>query len=110
MRKTAICAAAAVLWALAAAGLPAAEPLSFEVASIKRAAPQTGGRATVRMGGGAGRIDYANVSLKDVLKFAYNVRAFQINAPSWMDSERYDILAKIPEGVSRNLSRGCSRH
>jgi uncharacterized protein (TIGR03435 family) len=76
-------------------------PPSFEVASIKPAAPQEAGRVMVRMGGDAGRVDYANVSLKDVLARAYNVKRYQISGPSWMDGERYDITAKVPEGVPK---------
>ncbi len=74
-------------------------PPAFEVASIKAAAPQEQGRMMVRMGGDPGRVDYANVSLKDVLARAYNVKRFQISGPSWLDSERYDITAKVPDGV-----------
>jgi uncharacterized protein (TIGR03435 family) len=74
-------------------------PTAFEVASIKQAAPQTDGRIMVRMGGDPGRVDYANVSLKNVMARAYKVKQYQINGPSWLDSERYDITAKVPDGV-----------
>ena len=76
-------------------------PPAFEVASIKPAAPQPMGRVMVRMGGDAGRVDYANVSLKDVLARAYNVKRYQITGPSWLDSERFDITAKVPDGVPK---------
>jgi len=75
---------------------------SFEVASIKPAAPMTDGRVMIRMGGDPGRINYTNVSLKQVLTRAYRVRPHQIQGPSWLDSERWDIIAKIPEGVSQD--------
>lgn len=76
-----------------------ATPPAFEVASIKAAAPQTQGRMMVRMGGDPGRVDYANVSLKDVLARAFEVKRFQVHGPAWLDSERYDITAKVPDGV-----------
>jgi uncharacterized protein (TIGR03435 family) len=76
-------------------------PPAFEVASIKPAAPQPMGRMMVRMGGDAGRVDYTNVSLKDVLARAYNVKRYQITGPSWLDGERYDITAKVPDGVPK---------
>jgi uncharacterized protein (TIGR03435 family) len=76
-------------------------PPAFEVASVKQAAPQTDGRMFVRMGGDAGRVDYANVSLKQVLGKAYDVKSYQITGPSWLDSERYDIIAKVPDGVPK---------
>ncbi len=80
---------------------PAQEkPPAFEVASVKPAAPQPQGRMMVRMGGDAGRVDYSNVSLKDVLARAYGVKRYQINGPGWLESERYDITAKVPDGVN----------
>src|SRR4051812_45509407 len=75
-------------------------PPAFEVASIKQAAPQQMGRMMVRMGGDPGRVDYANVSLKDVLARAYGVNQYQVSGPAWLDSERYDITAKVPDGVN----------
>src|SRR3954447_23523620 len=91
--------AGASLIVLTSCALLAQTPPAFEVASIKQAAPQGEGRMMVRMGGDAGRVDYANVSLKDVLARAYRVKRNQITGPSWLDSERYDITAKVPEGV-----------
>src|SRR5947209_12153437 len=88
------------LFALTSCAAFAQAPPSFEVASIKQAAPQQMGRQMVRMGGDAGRVDYANVSLKDVLARAYGVNAYQVSGPSWLDTERYDIAAKVPEGVA----------
>jgi uncharacterized protein (TIGR03435 family) len=85
----------------ACAAFSQGNPPAFEVASIKPAAPQAMGRMMVRMGGDAGRVDYANVSLKDVLARAYDVKRYQIVGPSWLDSERYDITAKVPDGVPK---------
>ena len=78
-----------------------AAPPAFEVASVKPAAPQTDGRVMIRMGGDAGQVDYTNVSLKQVLAKAYDVKSYQITGPSWLDSERYDIVAKVPDGVAK---------
>lgn len=74
---------------------------AFEVASIKPAAPMERGKMMVGFGGDAGRVTYTNVSLKDVVARAYEVKPYQVSGPSWMDSERYDITAKIPDGVPR---------
>jgi uncharacterized protein (TIGR03435 family) len=54
----------------------------------------------VSMGTDPGRVNYRNVCLKDVLQRAYGVRRGQISGPSWLDSDRFDIIAKVPEGVS----------
>jgi uncharacterized protein (TIGR03435 family) len=90
-----------VFAAYAAFGQTAANPPAFEVASIKPAVPQTPGRISVMMGGDPGRVNYTNVTLKNVLMRAYNVKGYQISGPGWLDSERYDIVAKVPDGVPK---------
>jgi uncharacterized protein (TIGR03435 family) len=88
--------AAAAAFAQTAPALP-----SFEVASVKPAPPPTDGRMMVRMGGDPGRVDYSNVSLKDLLSRAYEVKRFQISGPSWLETERFDVTAKVPDGTPR---------
>jgi uncharacterized protein (TIGR03435 family) len=82
-------------------GQTAPVPPAFEVASVKPAAPQQPGRMITGMGGDAGRVTYTNATLKNVLMRAYDVKIYQITGPSWLDSERYDINAKVPDGVSK---------
>ena len=74
---------------------------SFEVASVKPAPPPTDGRMMVRMGGDPGRVDYTNVSLKDLLSRAYEVKRYQVSGPSWMETERFDVTAKVPDGTPK---------
>ena len=79
---------------------------SFEVASVKPAAPITGNFIRVGMRGGPGtpdpgQITYTNVTVKNVLTIAYGVKSFQISGPGWLDSERYDIVAKLPRGATK---------
>jgi uncharacterized protein (TIGR03435 family) len=99
MKKTVAGIGAAILASCGLFGQTA--PPVFEVASVKPAAPQTDGRVMIRMGGDAGQVDYTNVSLKQVLAKAYDVKSYQITGPSWLDSERYDIVAKVPDGVAK---------
>jgi hypothetical protein len=65
-------------WLLLVAGAAfcqtAADVPAFEVASVKQAAPITGNRIMVRMGGDPSRVDYANVSLKDVVARACGIK------------------------------------
>jgi len=82
---------------------------AFEVASIKQAAPMIGGRIMVRMGGDPSRVDYSNVTLKDVLARAYNLKRRQVHGPDWLDSERFDIVAKVPDGISEDKIPSCCR-
>ena len=88
-------------WAQTAENSPA-----FEVASVKPAAPITGNFIRVGMRGGPGssdpgQITYNNVTVKDVVMNAYGVKRFQISGPGWLDSERYDIVAKLPRGATK---------
>ena len=85
----------------AALGQTPQPPPAFEVASVKPAAPQTAGRMMAGMGGDAGRVNYTNVPLKNVLMRAYGVKIYQIAGPAWLDDERYDIVAKVPDGVPK---------
>jgi uncharacterized protein (TIGR03435 family) len=79
---------------------------AFEVASVKPAAPISGNMIRVMMRGGPGtpdpgQITYTNVTVKNVLMNAYGVKGFQISGPGWLDSERYDIVAKLPRGATK---------
>lgn len=79
---------------LASSALPqtAASP-SFEVASIKPSAPDARG-VFIQPGPGGG-IRITNMSLKDMIGFAWSVQPFQITGgPSWLDNLRFDIVAK----------------
>jgi uncharacterized protein (TIGR03435 family) len=90
------------LSSLAGAQEPAAKALpQFEVATIKRSAPITDGRMRIAMGGDPGRINYQGLPLRMILAGAFDVKDYQISGPDWLDSERFDVMAKIPEGVSR---------
>ena len=55
--------------------------------------------------GDPGRIDYSNVTLKMVLAQAYGVRGDQIQAPDWLNTERFDITAKLnPKATKEEFS------
>ncbi len=89
---------------------------SFEVASIKPAAPPAtsmgpggGMRMMMRVGirGGPGtddpgQITYSGMSMRNLLVNAYGVKTYQISGPSWIDSERFDIVAKLPTGATKD--------
>jgi uncharacterized protein (TIGR03435 family) len=79
-----------------------AQAPAFEAASVKpSASPSRGG---MRGGPGTadpGRIAYTNVTLRAVLLRAYGVKTYQLAGPDWLGSARYDILAMLPPGASR---------
>jgi uncharacterized protein (TIGR03435 family) len=89
------------LFAQAPAAVPGGPKLEFEVASIKPAAPMTGGMFRIGMRVDAGRMDYENVSMKDCVRTAYRLKDYQISGPDWMATTRFDITAKLPEGGTK---------
>jgi len=79
----------------------AQERHEFEVASVK---PYSVSQADASVTLGA-RVDGAQVrmvglTMRDLLASAYRVKVYQIVAPDWVSTERYDINAKLPSGVS----------
>ena len=98
--------AAVVLAAGVAMGQTAAAGPAFEVASVKAAAPLDrgqllSGQMHVGMKIDAARVDIGSLSLADLIRVAYRVKSYQVSGPDWMASERFDVLAKLPEGASR---------
>jgi len=88
-----------VLTLLLAAPWPVFGQIAFEVASIKPAPPQELGRTSVRRSTDKARLNYMNVSLMDLVTDAYRVQPREVVGPDWLDSVRYDVLAKLPEGA-----------
>ena len=67
--------------------------LTFEVASIKPADPDTPGSQIRFMPGGGLRM--TGVPLRAMITFAYDVRDFQISGgPGWVGTERFDVMAR----------------
>jgi bla regulator protein blaR1 len=73
---------------------PPATPLpELEAVSIKpsKSGDRLGGMHASR----GGRLNANNVTLEELIRWAYQVRDFQISgAPGWVNSERYDVAAK----------------
>ena len=77
---------------------------SFEVASVKRADPADRSPAPFRGGPGSddpGRFTYSNTTLRSVLQMAYGVRQDAIFGLGWLDTERYNLVAKVPAGATK---------
>src|SRR5437867_4409787 len=86
------------------------QPLAFEVASVKPAVapaaepmfcivPCTAGERLTIVGS---RVDIRFTSLHQLLVTAYRIKPHQLSGPDWMRSQRFDIAAKMPEGVSKD--------
>ena len=92
-----------------AAALRAQSPKKFEVASVRRVEipanangvpvfPVTGGVGT----GEPLRITYRGTWLFGLIAEAFGVRSDQITGPAWLATTRYDIVANIPPGATKD--------
>jgi len=70
---------------------------------VKPAPPLAAGRrAGCRGGPGTAdpvTLDCGSFSLSYLVMMAYNLRVYQLSAPGWMDTERYDVAARIAAGT-----------
>src|SRR5262245_27511500 len=67
---------------------------TFEVASVKPAAPRTEGSRRESIEVGPGSLTLRNIRLSSCIKWAYRVFEYQIAGPGWLTTERFDIVAK----------------
>jgi uncharacterized protein (TIGR03435 family) len=69
---------------------------AFEVASIK---PNNSGDGRVFAQTQPGRMTMTNVTLRILIRQAYQLQDFQISGgPGWIASDHFDVIAKMPEG------------
>jgi uncharacterized protein (TIGR03435 family) len=77
----------------------------FEVASVKPSAPGKGAQQTAISGGPGtndpGQFSALNTPLWTLLLLAYQTSPYQVIAPDWLRSARFDVVAKVPRGASR---------
>ena len=77
--------------------IPADATLTFDVASVKP--NKTGDRRVSAVSEPNGRFTMTNVPAQLMLVIAYQLQPYQIvGAPSWLQSEHYDLIAKPPDG------------
>jgi len=105
-RRIAVCGLAALASTVAALAQEAVGP-TFVVASIKPAAPMEPGRIMIGVRGGPGtqdpgQITVSNMSVRDLIMSAFNVKSYQITGPASLDSPRWDVSAKVPPGATKD--------
>jgi uncharacterized protein (TIGR03435 family) len=87
-------------WMLPLMVAAAQVPPAFEVADVK--ANRSGeARMAVDLQPG-GRLTMRNVPLKVMIVFAYHLRPEALDGPSWLGSERFDVVAKAAETASQD--------
>jgi uncharacterized protein (TIGR03435 family) len=92
--------------AAASAQTPAAA-VAFEAATVKPAVPPVPGRP-IHIGprGGPGTPDPARYTcercdLTFLITTAYGINAVQISGPSWLEETRFDVVAALPDGATK---------
>jgi uncharacterized protein (TIGR03435 family) len=100
--KTAL--AAIGMGLLASATVPAQAPeprVEFEVASVRPfSMTQADSSVTLGLRMDGAQVRIAGLTMRDLLAMAYRVKLYQVSGPEWIATERYDINAKLPAGVS----------
>jgi uncharacterized protein (TIGR03435 family) len=75
------------------------QPTEFEVASLKPSPSDARpGQPDIKNG----RLYVPGISLQNLIMVAWEINGpdFLVNAPKWLSDDKYDILAKAPEGVA----------
>jgi uncharacterized protein (TIGR03435 family) len=80
----------------------AAAQLSFDVASIK---PNTSGDGNDSVNTTEGSVTMRNVSLRMIIEDAYDLKRYSLTAPDWVDTQRFDINAKVGGKVKQEELR-----
>jgi len=90
-----------------AAKLPPPPPMEFEVADLKPVDPNAPMTGPVQFGvlpGGRVNLPGRFLSLKALIALAWNIPGNTngqiIGAPNWLDSARFDIIAKLPSDLA----------
>jgi len=77
-----------------------AKSLAFEVASVKlHTTSGINERSGIEESPSSIRVE--NLPLKALIETAYGVKDFQFTGPSWLDTVRYDVVAKPPVGFTQ---------
>ena len=95
-----------------AAPQAAADKLEFDVASVRPSAlldmqklaadMQAGKMPNIGMHLNGLRAEFNYVTLRDLIMVAYKVKTYQITGPDWLNSQHFDIVARMPEGSTRD--------
>ena len=91
----------------------AASGQTFEVASVKPSAPPGSGGSRSRIVGVQGgpgspdptRVRFSRMDLKGLVSLAYDASGFQISGPSWIEEDRFDIVATMAKGITKEQFR-----
>jgi uncharacterized protein (TIGR03435 family) len=89
---------------------PANMATEFEVVSVKAVAPANARPGSFRMSGGPGsnepqRFTAENAAFQNLVRLAYELETYQLVGPDWIQTQRYNVTARVPAGTSREQFR-----
>jgi len=79
---------------------------AFEAATIK---PNHSGSPEASTYNYPGRVVATNQTLASYLTQAFEIRDYQLSGPKWLESDRYDLNAKLPAGAERKTAPAMLR-
>jgi len=95
----------------AAPAKAAASALTFDAASIHSAAAPDMAKMMAELQAGrkpesvhleGSRATFIYQSLKELIAYAYKLRVYEINCPEWLTTDRFDIVARMPDGATKD--------
>jgi uncharacterized protein (TIGR03435 family) len=122
MKPIIYCTSLAMLAASWAYGRPVDDGPTFEVASVKVAEqpkPDAQGRLFISRGCQGGLLPRSqdpsalhctNIPLKQLVIMAYGLKTYQVEGPAFLDTEGFDIAAKVPLGTTKEQFDQMLRH
>ena len=72
----------------------------FEVATIKPSDPKLGANSSASST--SSQFQMVNTPLKQWVEMGLSVRDYALKAPAWLDTSRFDLVAKKPAGTPAN--------
>ena len=84
-------------------------PAAFEVASVKRSAPDA--RGMMVSGPAPSGFRTLNAPLSNIIHYAFGIADYQlIGGPAWVRSDKFDIVASTPKALTGGkCRRWCKR-
>jgi uncharacterized protein (TIGR03435 family) len=103
---------AGLLMATAAAfGQAPASKLVFDVASVRPSPPPDMQKMMADLQAGkkpesvhieGSRATFVYMSVKQLIAYAYKLRAYEVTGPDWMITDRFEIVARMPGGATKD--------
>jgi uncharacterized protein (TIGR03435 family) len=88
-----------------ASGQPANPAPAFDVASVKVSQSVEGMRLRPSVTPSPGGVTIIFTSFRGLVQWAYHLQAIQVSGPGWIDSTRFDVVAKASGPVSNEQLR-----